>query len=47
MVESAMEKLLLEIKESIGLPFHIDFMPGTLTIKTPYLPQTSIMFMTA
>ena len=39
-VEVAMEQVLLEIKDSIGLPFRIDPM-GYLTIKTPYLPRLS------
>ena len=37
-----MEELLLELKESIGLPFGVDQMPGSFTIKTPYpYPLTS------
>jgi hypothetical protein len=36
LIESAMEQLVLELKESIGLPFRVDQMPGAFTIKTPY-----------
>ena len=36
LIESAMEQLVLEFKESIGLPFRVDQMPGAFTIKTPY-----------
>ena len=38
LVESALEKLLFEIKESIGFPLQIDPMPFSLVIKTPYAP---------
>jgi len=36
-METAMEELVLELKESIGLPFRVDQMPGAFTIRTPYL----------
>lgn len=37
LVEAAMDKVLLDIKESIGLPFQVDPLPLTFHIKTPYL----------
>ena len=39
LVETAMEKLVVELKDSIGLPFRVDQMPGSFKIKTPYLPS--------
>ena len=31
-----MEELVVELKDSIGLPFRVDQMPGSFKIKTPY-----------
>lgn len=35
-MEAAVDKIVLELKESIGLPFQIDGMPGSFKIKAPY-----------
>ena len=35
-MEAAIDKIVLELKESIGLPFQIDGMPGSFKIKAPY-----------
>jgi len=35
MVEAAVEKIVMELKESIGLPFQIDGLPGSFKIKAP------------
>ena len=37
LIDSAMDELINEIKESIGLPFQIDPLPTTFAIKTPYI----------
>jgi hypothetical protein len=39
-IERTMDELLFDIKQSIGLPFQIDPMPGSFTIKTPYVYDT-------
>jgi hypothetical protein len=39
LIEVAMEKVILELKESIGLPFQIDPMPSSFKIKAPYFPR--------
>jgi hypothetical protein len=36
MIEAAVEKVVQELKESIGLPFQIDGLPGSFKIKAPY-----------
>ena len=35
MVEAVVEKIVQELKESIGLPFQIDGLPGSFKIKSP------------
>jgi hypothetical protein len=35
LIEVAMDKVLLQVKDSIGLPFQIDPMPSSFTIKAP------------
>lgn len=35
MVEAAVEEIVMELKESIGLPFQIDGLPGSFKIRAP------------
>jgi hypothetical protein len=35
LIDSAVERVLPELKESIGLPYTIESMPLTFNIKTP------------
>lgn len=35
MVEAAVEEIVTELKESIGLPFQIDGLPGSFKIRAP------------
>jgi hypothetical protein len=43
MVEAVVEKIVQELKESIGLPFQIDGLPGSFKIKSPYVICSSIV----
>jgi hypothetical protein len=35
-IEGCVEELIVEIKDSIGVPFQVDPMPGSFAYKVPY-----------
>jgi hypothetical protein len=43
-IEGCVEELIVEIKDSIGVPFQVDPMPGSFAYKVPYVATLPIQF---